>query len=316
VVREPTAPPKGAKGSAVLAEVGGRELRLTNLEKPLWPSGHTKGDLINYYVELAPVLLPHLEGRPLTLKRYPSGTEAQFFYEKQAPRHRPEWVQTTPVALERGKVINYVLAEDVATLAWLGNLADLELHTPMHRADRDGELSPPTMIAFDLDPGEPATLIDCCRVAAVLHGMFDHLGLVAVPKTSGSKGMQVYVPLNVPDITYRQTKGFAKAVAELLEAEAPDLVVARQTKTLRKGKVLVDWSQNDINKTTVSVYSPRARERPLVSAPLTWDEVHAAVEAGSADDLVFEMADVLARVREQGDLFAEVLTVSQQLPVG
>jgi bifunctional non-homologous end joining protein LigD len=172
------------------------------------------------------------------------------------------------------------------------------------------------MIAFDLDPGEPAALLDCCRVAAILHGMFDHLGLVAVPKTSGSKGMQVYVPLNVPDVTYQQTKGFAKAVAELLEAEAPDLVVARQTKTLRKGKVLVDWSQNDINKTTVSVYSPRARDRPTVSTPLSWDEVHAAVEAGSADDLVFELDDVLARVRDQGDLFADVLTVSQQLPIG
>jgi bifunctional non-homologous end joining protein LigD len=316
VVREPAAPPKGAKGNAVMAEVGGRELRLTNLDKPLWPSGHTKGDLVNYYVELAPVLLPHLQGRPLTLKRYPSGTEGQFFYEKQAPSHRPDWVPTAPVRLEKGKVINYVLAEEVATLAWLGNLADLELHTPMHRAGHDGKLTPPTMIAFDLDPGEPAALIDCCRVAEILHGMFDHLGLVAVPKTSGSKGMQVYVPLNVPDVTYQQTKGFAKAVAELLEAEAPDMVVSRQTKTLRKGKVLVDWSQNDINKTTVSVYSPRARDRPTVSTPLTWDEVHAAVEAGSADDLVFDMDAVLERVRDQGDLFADVLTVSQQLPVG
>jgi bifunctional non-homologous end joining protein LigD len=209
-----------------------------------------------------------------------------------------------------------VLAEDTATLAWLGNLADLELHTPMHRAGRDGTLAPPDMIAFDLDPGEPAALIDCCRVAVILHGMFEHLGLVSVPKTSGSKGMQIYVPLNVADVTYQHTKGFAKAVAELLEAEAPDMVVSRQTKTLRQGKILVDWSQNDINKTTVSAYSPRARDRPTVSAPLTWDEVHAAVEAGSAESLVFELDDVLARVREQGDLFADVLTVSQRLPVG
>jgi bifunctional non-homologous end joining protein LigD len=316
VVREPVAPRKGAKGSAVLAEIEGRELRLSNLDKPLWPSGHTKGDLIKYYVDMAPILLPHLEGRPLTLKRYPSGVEGQHFYEKQAPAHRPDWVATAPVKLEKGKVINYVLAHDAATLAWLGNLADLELHTPMHRVDEQGHVGEPTMIAFDLDPGEPADLLDCCRVATVLHGMFEHLGLTAVPKTSGSKGMQVYVPLNVPGVTYAQTKGFAKAVAELLEAEAGDQVVSRQTKTLRKGKVLVDWSQNDINKTTVSVYSPRARERPTVSTPLTWDEVHAAVQAGSADDLVFDIDDVRARVREHGDLFADVLTVTQELPIG
>jgi len=316
VVREPVAPRKSAKGTAVLAEVDGRELRLTNLEKPLWPSGHTKGDLIRYYVELAPVLLPHLQGRPLTLKRYPNGAEGEFFYEKQAPAHRPDWIATAPVRLERGKTINYVLAGDAPTLAWLGNLADLELHTPMHHAAPDGKLSAPTMVAFDLDPGEPAGLLECCRVAAVLQGMFQHLGLRAVVKTSGSKGMQVYVPLNTPGVTYEQTKGFAKAVAELLEAEAGDLVVARQTKALRKAKVLVDWSQNDVNKTTVSVYSPRARERPAVSTPLSWEEVGAAVQAGSAEDLVFDLDAVLARVREQGDLFADALTVVQELPIG
>jgi bifunctional non-homologous end joining protein LigD len=316
VVREPVAAPKGSKGKAVRADVEGRELRLTNLDKPLWPSGHTKGDLIRYYVELAPVLLTHLAGRPLTLKRYPHGSEGEFFYEKQAPKHRPEWVTTTPVTLEKGKVINYVLADGAPTLAWLGNLADLELHTPMHRAGEDGTLTAPTMVAFDLDPGEPAGLLECCNVALVLQGMFEHLGLVAVPKTSGSKGMQVYVPLNHPDTTYAQTKGFAKAVAELLEAEAGDLVVSRQTKTLRKGKILVDWSQNDINKTTVSVYSPRARDRPTVSTPLTWDEVRGAVEAGDASGLAFDMDAVLARVAEQGDLFAETLSVVQELPIG
>jgi bifunctional non-homologous end joining protein LigD len=318
VVREAVAAPKGsrARGAAARAEVAGRELRLTNLDKPLWSSGHTKGDLINYYVEMAEVLLPHLQGRPLTLKRYPSGADGNFFYEKQAPAHRPDWVATTPVTLEKGKVINYVLAEEVATLAWLGNLADLELHTPMHRADAEGTLSPPTMIAFDLDPGEPAALLECCRIATVLHGMFQHLGLTSVVKTSGSKGMQVYLPLNVPGVSYAKTKAFSKAVAELLEAEAPDLVVSRQTKTLRKGKILVDWSQNDINKTTVSVYSPRARDRPTVSTPLTWDEVHAAVAAEDASGLVFDMAGVLERVREQGDLFAEALTVAQELPAG
>jgi bifunctional non-homologous end joining protein LigD len=300
--------------NAVVAEVCGRPLRLTNLDKPLWPSGHTKGDLIRYYLDLAPVLLPHLEHRPLTLKRYPNGVEEQYFYEKQAPAHRPDWVKTVPVKLEKGKVINYVIADDEATLAWLGNLADLELHTPLHRVLEDGRLTPPTMIAFDLDPGPPAGLLECCRVATILEGMFEHLGLRAFPKTSGSKGLQVYVPLNVPDVTYRQTKGFAKAVAELLEAEARDLVVARQTKSLRPGKVLVDWSQNDENKTTVCVYSPRARERPTVSTPLTWDEVREALEAGDAERLVFDIDDVRARVDEQGDLFAEVLTVVQKLP--
>ncbi|MCW2996445.1 MAG: ligD [Conexibacter sp.] len=315
VVREPVAGRKGSsKGTAVTAEVEGRELRLTNLDKPLWPSGHTKGDLIRYYVELAPILLPHLHDRPLTLKRYPNGVDGEFFYEKQAPAHRPDWVATAPVKLERGKIINYVLAGDAATLAWLGNLADLELHTPMHRAGADGKLSPPTMVAFDLDPGEPAGLLECCTIAVLLEGMFQHLGLESVVKTSGSKGMQVYVPLNSPGVTYEQTKGFAKAVAELLEAEAGDLVVSRQTKTLRKGKILVDWSQNDVNKTTVSVYSPRARERPSVSTPLAWDEVRAAVAAGSADDLVFDLDAVIARAREQGDLFADVLAVVQDLP--
>ena len=197
-------------------------------------------------------------------------------------------MHTAPVRLEKGKVIDYVLAHDVATLAWLGNLADLELHTPLHRVrEADRALTGPTMVAFDLDPGEPAGLLDCCRVAIVLQGMFEHLGLQALPKTSGSKGMQVYVPLNTPDrTTYEQTKGFAKAVAELLEAEAGDLVVARQTKTLRKGKVLVDWSQNDVNKTTVCVYSPRARDRPTVSVPLLWDEVREALADGDADRLI------------------------------
>jgi bifunctional non-homologous end joining protein LigD len=301
--------------NAVRAHVDGRELRLTNLDKPLWPSGHTKGDLIRYYVELAPVLLPHLEGRPLTLKRYPNGVREQFFYEKQAPKHRPDWVATAPIRHGDEKVINYVLVDQVATLAWLGNLADLELHTPMHRiAPRGRGVGPPTMVAFDLDPGEPAGLLECLQVAVLLEGMFEHLGLRSFAKTSGSKGLQVYLPLNDPDATEAQAKGFAKAVAELLEGEAADLVVARQTKALRAGKVLVDWSQNDEDKTTVSVYSPRARDRPTVSTPVSWDEVRAALDAGAADRLVFDIDDVRARVRDQGDLFGEVLTLTQRLP--
>jgi bifunctional non-homologous end joining protein LigD len=308
VIREEL--PKGV----VIAEVDGRELRLTNLDKPLWPSGATKGQHIEYLLRMAPVLLPHLAGRPLTLKRYPNGAAADHFYEKNAPAHRPDWVATVPVRSERGATIDYVLAQDAATLAWLGNLADLELHTPMHRALGGGDIGPPTMIAFDLDPGPPAGLLECCRVAVVLQGMFEHLGLQAFPKTSGSKGLQVYVPLNAPGVTYEQTKGFAKAVGELLEGEFSELVVSRQTKTLRKGKVLVDWSQNDEHKTTVCVYSPRARDRPTVSTPLTWEEIRDALAAEDAGRLVFETRDVVRRVDDQGDLFGEVVALVQEVP--
>jgi bifunctional non-homologous end joining protein LigD len=203
------------------------------------------------------------------------------------------------------------VAEDVATLVWLGNLADLELHTPMARAPDVGR---PTMLVFDLDPGPPATIVECCRVGLWLRGMFDGLGLRSVAKTSGSKGLQVYVPLNGQGVTYDATKGFAKAVAELLEQAEPGLVVSRQTKALRPGKVLVDWSQNDEHKTTVCVYSLRARERPTVSTPVTWDEVEACARAGDPELLVFEARTVLERVERDGDLFADALSVVQSLP--
>jgi bifunctional non-homologous end joining protein LigD len=208
------------------------------------------------------------------------------------------------------KTIDFVVVEDRATLVWLANLADLELHPSLALAEA---IERPTMMAFDLDPGEPATIVECCEVALLLNGMFEGLGLRSFPKTSGSKGMQVYVPLNA-DVTYDETKSFAKAVAELLEREEPGLVVSRQTKRLRKGKVLVDWSQNDEHKTTIGVYSLRARERPTVSTPLTWDEVRAARDSGDPSDLVFEAPALLDRVAEHGDLFAEVLTLVQRLP--
>jgi len=295
----------------VEVEVEGRTLRLTNLDKVLWPkAGFRKRDVLDYLVHVAPVLLPHLEGRPLTLKRYPNGVDGQHFYEKQCPSHRPDWVRTAAVRAG-SKTIAFCLAEDVATLVWLGNLADLELHTPMARAPDVGR---PTMLVFDLDPGPPATIVECCRVALWLRGMFDGLGLRSVAKTSGSKGLQVYVPLNGGDVTYDATKGFARAVAELLEQAEPGLVVSRQTKALRPGKVLVDWSQNDEHKTTVCVYSLRARERPTVSTPVTWDEVEACARAGDAGRLVFEARDVLARVEREGDLFADALSLVQVLP--
>jgi bifunctional non-homologous end joining protein LigD len=291
------------EANAVVAEVDGRQVKLSNLDKVLYPEvGFKKRDVIDYYARIAPVLLAHLEGRALTLKRYPNGVDAQFFYEKNAPSHRPEWVTTARVGS-----IDYVVVDHEATLVWLANLADLELHTSLAVAE-DPER--PTLVAFDLDPGPPATVVECCRVAELLRGMFEGLGLECFAKTSGSKGMQVYLPLN-SEATFAQTKAFSKAVAELLAREEPGLVVARQTKSARTGKVLVDWGQNDVNKTTINVYSLRARARPTVSTAVTWDEVRAAK---APEDLTFEAADVLRRVDEHGDLFAPVLTLVQRLP--
>jgi bifunctional non-homologous end joining protein LigD len=290
-------------GAATVAEVGDREVKLSNLDKVLYPAvGFTKRDVIEYYARIAPTVLPHLEGRALTLKRYPNGVDANFFYEKNAPSHRPDWVTTARVGS-----IDYVVVDHESTLVWLANLADLELHTSLALAH---EPERPTLVAFDLDPGPPATVVECCQVALLLQGMFEGLGLQAFPKTSGSKGMQVYLPLNSP-ATFAQTKAFSKAVAELLAREEPGLVVARQTKSARHGKVLVDWSQNDDAKTTVNAYSLRARERPTVSTPLTWEEVR---DARRVEDLTFEAADVLRRFDEQGDLFAPVLSLVQSLP--
>jgi bifunctional non-homologous end joining protein LigD len=291
------------EANAVLAEVGGRQVKLSNLDKVLYPeAGFAKRDVIDYHARIAPTILPHLEGRALTLKRYPNGVDAQFFYEKNAPSHRPEWVSTARVGS-----IDYVVVDHEATLVWLANLADLELHTSLALAD---DPQRPTLVAFDLDPGPPATVVECCRVAELLRGIFEGLGLECFAKTSGSKGMQVYLPIN-REATFAQTKAFSKAVADLLAREEPGLVVARQTKSARAGKVLVDWGQNDVNKTTINVYSLRAMARPTVSTPVTWDEVRAAQ---APEDLTFEAADVLRRVEEHGDLFAPVLTLVQRLP--
>jgi bifunctional non-homologous end joining protein LigD len=290
--------------------VDGTEIRLANPDKVMYPAvGFTKRDVVDYYVRVAPVLLPHLEGRPLTLKRYPDGVDGPFFYEKNAPSHRPPWVRTERIQMG-SKAIDFVVVDDLRTLVWLANLADLELHTSLSRVE---DLEHPTTLAFDLDPGPPATIVECCRVALLLRGMFDGLGLRSFAKTSGSKGLQVYVPLD-GRTGYDRTKPFAKTVAELLEREEPELVVSRMTKSLRAGKVLVDWSQNDSAKTTISVYSLRARERPTVSTPVTWDEVRAAVESGDPADLEYTSDNVLRRVDEQGDLFAEVLSLAQALP--
>ncbi|HTR88574.1 MAG TPA: non-homologous end-joining DNA ligase [Solirubrobacteraceae bacterium] len=297
-------------------EIEGRTLKLTNLEKVLYPdSAFTKGQVIDYYLRIAPVLLAHLRGRPLTLKRYPDGVQGKRFYEKQTPRHRPEWVATVPIASGgRGggaRTIDYCLCEDLPTLVWLANLAAIELHPSLSRADR---LARPTTLAFDLDPGAPADVVHCCAVALLLHELFEELGLRAFAKTSGSKGLQVYVPLNETEVTYAHTKPFAHAVATLMESRRPELVISRMTRTGRRGRVLIDWSQNDEHKTTVAVYSLRAREAPTVSTPISWAEVRACADSGDPAQLRFTAPEVLARVAERGDLFAGVLSLRQRLP--
>jgi bifunctional non-homologous end joining protein LigD len=290
----------------VEVEVEGRRLSLSNLDKVMYPEvGFTKGQVIDYYTRVAPYVLPHLRDRPLTLKRYPNGVEGGHFYEKNAPSHRPEWVRVAPIEL-RTKTIPFVLCNDLPTLVWLANLADLELHPSLSLAD---DIDRPTVMAFDLDPGPGAGLPECCEVAFILRDALAHLKLECFAKTSGSKGIQVYVPLNDDDVDYDHgTKALSHALARHLEAQHPKLIVSSQKKELRQGKVLIDWSQNDENKTTVGVYSLRARERPTVSTPLAWDELD------DPQALVFEASDVLERVEEHGDLFAPVAELQQELP--
>ena len=295
-----------------IVDVAGRKLSLTNLEKVLYPAaGFTKGQVIDYYVRIAPVLVPHLAGRPLTMKRYPGGVDQEYFFEKNAPMHRPDWVKTAPIwSGSNRRTIHYILANDLATLVWIANLASIELHPSLALA---AEIETPTMIVFDLDPGPPADIIQCAQVGLWVRDIFAHFGLESFPKTSGSKGLQVYIPLNTPT-SYEQTKPFAHAVARLLEHEHPGLVVSDMKKAVRTNKVFVDWSQNDEHKTTISIYSLRARERPTVSTPVTWGEVEGALKKKDSLRLVFESKDVLARVEKMGDLFAPVLALKQKLP--
>ncbi len=298
-------------GDSARAVAGGRELKLSNLEKVLYPeAGFTKGELIDYYAAIAPALLAHLQGRALTVTRWPDGVEAKSFFQKQSPAHRPEWVRTATLPAG-SKKIDYTVADDLPTLVWLANLAAVELHTPLARAEA---IDRPTSMVFDLDPGEGADVIDCARLALQLQGLFENIGLASLVKTSGSKGLQVYVPLNVEDVDFERTKAFAKAVAELFEQSEPDRVVSRMTKARREGKVLIDWSQNDRNKTTVCAYSLRARPRPTVSTPLDWGEVRGALDGGDPAALSFEAPQVLERVAERGDLLAPVLSLAQRLP--
>jgi len=292
-------------------EVEGREVPVSNLDKVYYPkTGFTKGEMLAYYIKIAPVLLPHLEDRPLTLKRYPNGVEAPFFYEKQCPKPRPSFVKTAKVARHHEPgVIEYCLVNNLPTLVWAANLGDIELHTFLSRAPN---VHKPTQIVFDLDPGPPANAVQCAQVALWLREMFGKLGLEIFVKSSGSKGMQVYVPLNTP-VTYEETTPFAKAVAQTLEKAHPELVVSDMKKELRHGKVLVDWSQNSETKTTVCVYSLRAKEKPYVSMPLEWAEVEKCWKKKDASLVFFEAAEALKRVEKKGDLFAPVLTLKQDM---
>jgi len=298
--------------SEQIVEIGGRSLKLTNLEKVLYPAaGFTKGQIIDYYARIAPVLVPHLANRPLTLKRYPGGVDEEIFFEKNATKHRPEWVKTVPIWSEGNhRDVNYILANDLPTLVWIANLASIELHPSLSYAE---DIMCPRQLVFDLDPGPPANIVQCCQVAMWLRAIFEHFGLESFPKTSGSKGLQIYVPLNTKT-HYDETKPFAHAMARLLENEHRDLVVSDMKKAIRTNKVFVDWSQNDEHKTTVSVYSLRARERPTVSTPVTWEEVERTLKKKDAGLLVFESDQVLKRVEKMGDLFAPVLTLKQKLP--
>jgi len=302
-------------GETRQVEVDGKELRLTNLDKVLYPEvGFSKGEMVDYYAKAAPAIVPHLRGRAVTLRRFPEGVDDldSAFFEKRCPKHRPKWVKTTRVQAgpNAGK-IDFCVCDSLPTLIWMAQLAAIELHPSLSlgRAPKR-----PTVLAFDLDPGPPADIVDCSRVALRLREVLAQLELECFVKTSGSKGMQLYVPLNLK-ATYEETRPFAQALAQLIAKQTPDEVLAKMgKKTDRSGKVLIDWYQNNERKTTIAVYSLRARERPTVSTPVTWEEVEAVADSGNGSTLVFEAGDVLERIEEHGDLFAPVLELKQELP--
>jgi bifunctional non-homologous end joining protein LigD len=306
-------------GEKVSVQVDGRALTLVNLDKVLYPAdGFTKAEVLDYYQRIASLLLPHVAGRPMTLKRYPDGVAGQSFFNKHASDHRPDWLRTQEIiavssrSRAPGTPVRYVVLDDLPSLIWAANLAALELHVPMWRfpapgADGPADPAPehglpPDLIVFDLDPGAPADIVDCCRVAEALRPLLDTAGLAALPKTSGGKGLQLYAP--VSGRTAEQASAEAKEFAQRLEHDLPRLVVSRMTKSARTGKVFIDWSQNNGSKTTIAPYSLRAREHPTVSTPVSWDEVAACRQPA---DLFFTAPDVLDRVTAHGDLFAPLL---------
>ncbi len=290
-------------------KIGGKTVQVSNLDKVFYPkTGFTKGQVIDYYVNIGPVMLPYLKGRPVTLKRYPDGVEGGFFYEKQCPSHAPDWITTTDVEKGNGEIIHYCVINDLASLVWAANIANLEFHSFQHLGRA---LTKPTALVFDLDPGEGTDIRDCCQVGLWIKDLFEAMELRSFPKTSGSKGLQVVVPLNTAT-TYEKTKEFAHQVALALEQKFPKAVVSNMQKVLRKGRVLVDWSQNDDHKTTVCVYSLRAKEQPTVSTPVTWEEVRKAQKSRKV--LSFDAEAVLKRVEKLGDLFEPGLKLKQKLP--
>jgi bifunctional non-homologous end joining protein LigD len=292
-------------------EIDGRSLKLSNLDKILYPqTGTTKAEVIDYYARIAPVMVPHLKDRPVTLVRYPNGVDDKFFFEKNCPKHRPEWVPTIEMDVSAKTKVNFCALEEPAALVWTANLAALELHPGLAKQDN---LDSPAVMVFDLDPGPPATAIECAQVAFWLREALERLSLDGFVKTSGKKGLQLYVPLNTPT-TFEKTREMSLALAQVLERVHPELVLTEMTKALRGGKVFIDWSQNARHKTTVGVYSLRAFERPTCSTPLTWDELEAAHAGGDPEALRFDMAAVLERVDKHGDLFAPVLDMQQELP--
>ena len=291
--------------------MGGRRLTIRHLDRVVFPrTGTTKGELLDYYVRIADVMLPHLRHRLLHMHRYPEGVEGPRFWQKACPEHRPDWLPTVPVwSRDKDADIHYCVVNELAALLWAVNLGSIELHTSLHRIE---DLHRPTTLAFDLDPGEGVGILECCEVALRLRDLFAGVGLRSCAKTSGSKGLQVHVPLNT-EVGYAETKPLSRSIAELLEAAAPGAVVSRMARSLRAGKVLVDWSQNTEHKSMVCAYSVRAKQRPTVSTPVDWDELEGALDAGDPDALSFEMGDVLERAAQLGDIFVPVLTVRQEL---
>lgn len=295
-----------------VVEIGGRRLSLANLDKDLYPSyGFTKAHILEYYSHISTFILPHLRDRAITLKRYPEGVDKEYFFEKRCPAHHPEWIKTAEILRDNEASMTYCMVNDLESLIWVENLASIELHVPLCRA-ASPEIA--DSLVFDLDPGEEADIIDCARVALILRDLLDGLKLRGRVKTSGKKGLHLYVPLNNRKSTFDDTKTFSKAVADILQKNYPDLVTARMAKEYRTRKVFINWSQNDSSKTMIGVYSLRARERPIVSFPVEWREIEAAIEQKEADMLIIDHSEALKRVEKKGDLFAELLNRKQRLP--
>ena len=298
--------------SRKVVEVAGKRLSLSNLEKDLYPSyGFTKAHVLEYYSRIAEFILPHLKDRALTLKRYPDGVEKEFFFEKRCPSHHPAWVKTAEVRRDEGEQMTVCLANDPETLLWVANLASLELHVPLARTSSP---ETPDAMVFDLDPGEKANILDCARVALILRELLSRLHLSSYPKTSGQKGLHVFVPLNCQEATFEDTKKFSKAVAVIMQKNYPDLVTAKMAKELRTEKVFINWSQNDASKTMICVYSLRAREKPFVSFPLEWRQLEQLAGQGDPERLQVIYSEAVSRAEKMGDLFREVLLKKQKLP--